>query len=77
MKEVIYIPLLNDGTTVSRPALAIHLGGMLYKVLLAPDSCPQDDTEELEFPTGSIVECKNKITRSNEHILIAFRNLEI
>lgn len=52
----IYVPLLHEGTDVCRPTTGLPLGEMRYQVLSAPGYNP--DTEEWEFPPGSVVECK-------------------
>jgi hypothetical protein len=66
--ETIYIPLVDEGTTVSRPTLAVPLGNDLYRVLATPDYDPAD--EHWKFPPGSVVRC---ISRSEDGtpILIA------
>jgi hypothetical protein len=53
--STIYIPLLNEGTSVVRPTQAVKLGEKLYRVLPTKDYDPND--EEWEFPPGSVVEC--------------------
>ncbi len=52
----VFVPLLNEGTRVLRPAQAISCGDMQYK-LLEPDDYDPDD-EQWEFPPGSEVECR-------------------
>ena len=54
-KRVIYIPLLNEGTDVSRPTEALDLGNGLFEVLPSPNYDPEN--EEWAFPPHSIVEC--------------------
>ena len=58
-KEIIYIPLLNEGTDVWRPAYGLQVGEQTYVVLLSSDYDPED--EEWEFPPGNIVVCKKKV----------------
>jgi hypothetical protein len=56
--STIYIQLLNEGTTVYRPALGEILGNGIYKILATENYDPED--EEWEFLPGSIVKCENK-----------------
>jgi hypothetical protein len=65
---MIYIPLLNEGTSVVRPTQAVKLGENLYRVLPTQSYDPND--EEWEFPPGSVVECVLK-TRSGREVLVA------
>ena len=51
----IYIPLLEEGTAVSRPTEAIDMGMGLYKVLPTPDYDGDPDNEIWEFVPGTIV----------------------
>jgi hypothetical protein len=64
----IYIPLLNEGTNVCRPTKAVRVGGTRFKVLATPDYSPE--TEEWEFPPGSVVECRVE-KRENRDVLVA------
>ena len=64
----IYIPLLNEGTSVVRPTQAVKLGENLYRVLPTQDYDPND--EEWEFPPGSVVECVLE-TRSGREVVVA------
>lgn len=64
----IYIPLLNEGTSVVRPTQAVKLGENMYRVLPTQDFDPND--EEWEFPPGSIVECILE-TRGGREVLVA------
>jgi len=57
--EIIYIPLLNEGTPVYRPAYGLQVGEQTYVVLLPSDYDPED--EEWEFPPGNIVLCKKQV----------------
>lgn len=66
--QTIYIPLLNEGTSVVRPAQAVKLDENLYRVLPTQDYDPND--EEWEFPPGSVVECVLE-TRSGREVLVA------
>ena len=63
MVTIIYMPLLNEGTSVWRPVEAEPLGRRLYRVIAeAPDD------EEWEFPTGTVVvvDDGNRIVSSME-----------
>jgi len=64
----IYIPLLNEGTSVVRPTQGVKLGENAYKVLPAQAYDPHD--EEWQFPSGSNVTCASE-TRTGQEILIA------
>ena len=52
----VWIPLLNEGTVVSRPARAEIVGIGLYRVLATPDYDPED--EEWAYLPGSVVRCR-------------------
>ncbi len=66
--EVIYIPLLNEGTPVFRPAGGLRLGKNMFKVLATEEYDPED--EEWEFPPETIVRC-GKEFRNGEKLFIA------
>jgi hypothetical protein len=66
----IYVPLLNEGTSVVRPTQGVKLGDHVYRVLPTRDYDPDD--EEWEFPPGSVVECAREV-RSGQEILVARR----
>ena len=68
--STVYIPLLNEGTSVVRPTQAVKLGESLYRVRPTEDYDPND--EEWEFPPGSVVECVLE-TQSGREILVARR----
>jgi hypothetical protein len=68
--RTVYVPLLNEGTAVVRPAQAVKLGEDVYRVLPTSDYDPND--EEWEFPPGTSVECELE-TRSGEEVLVAKR----
>ncbi len=68
----IYIPLLNEGTTVVRPSQGVKLGENTYKVLPTQSYDPND--EAWQFPPGSIVACASE-TRNRQEILVASRKL--
>jgi hypothetical protein len=54
--EIVYVPLLNEGTSVSRPTQARHIDGNHYELLATSNYDPRD--EEWEFLPGSIVRCE-------------------
>jgi hypothetical protein len=58
MADTIYIPLLDEGTDVWRPAPAWNVGGNVY-IVLRPDDYDPDD-EHWEFPPGSTVICEER-----------------
>ena len=64
----VFIPLLNEGTRVLRPARAIACGGRRYR-LLKPDDYDPDD-EQWEFPPGSEIECRVEVFAGRE-VLVA------
>lgn len=63
-KEIIYIPLLNEGFPVYCPAYGLQVGERIYVVLLSSDYTPR--SEEWEFPPGNIVVCKKKVLTGTE-----------
>jgi hypothetical protein len=64
----IYVPLLNEGTSVVRPTQGVKLGENLFRVLPTQDYDPDD--EEWEFPPGSVVECVLE-DRNGQEVLVA------
>ncbi|RLC19092.1 MAG: hypothetical protein DRI57_07590 [Deltaproteobacteria bacterium] len=66
--EVIYIPLLNEGTYVFRPAEGLHLGKSIYRILMTEEYDPED--EEWEFPPETVVRCETEF-RNGEKLLVA------
>ena len=64
----IFMPLLNEGTDVCRPTKGLPLGDMRFKVLPTPGYT--SESEEWEFPPGSVVECKME-KRGGREILVA------
>lgn len=68
--RTIYMPLLDEGTIVSRPTQGIPLGENLYRVLATPDYNPED--EHWQFPPGSVVACVEE-KKNNETLLVARR----
>ena len=70
----IYVPLLNEGTSVVRPTQGVKLGESVYRVLHTKDHDPND--EEWEFAPGSIVECFPE-TRSGQELLVARKRADV
>jgi hypothetical protein len=66
--KTIYIPLLDEGTDVTRPTQAIPLRDDLFRVLPTPDYDPED--EHWKFPPGSIVRCIEAV-KGGKPVLIA------
>jgi hypothetical protein len=66
----IYVPLLNEGTSVVRPTRGVKLGENLCRVL--PTQHYDPDDEEWEFPPGTIVECGLEV-RNGKEVLVARR----
>ena len=66
--EEIYIPLINEGTDVWRPAKGRRIKDLIFEVL-----CPDDYdsmNEDWQFKPGNIVKCK-KVNMENKEILVA------
>jgi hypothetical protein len=53
--QIVYVPLLDEGTTVSRPTQARHIQADLFEILPTPDYNPDD--EHWQFLPHSIVQC--------------------
>lgn len=66
--QMIYVPLLDEGTTVVRPTQGAPLGGGLYRVLATSGYDPND--EHWEFPPGSVVRCVPEV-RGGDRIMVA------
>ncbi len=66
--KTIYIPLLDEGTIVSRPTQGVPLGKNQYQVLATPNY--NSENEHWQFPPSSIVECVEE-KENNQTILIA------
>ena len=64
----IYIPLLNEGVAVVRPATGIPMGNDVYRVVATDNYDPGD--EQWEFPPGSVVNCERQ-ARNGEVVLVA------
>ena len=53
------MPLLNEGTTVSRPVIASYIGNNIYLIMGTEQGLkPENIDEEWLFPVGSYVTCK-------------------
>lgn len=66
--SVVYVRLLEEGTSVYRPVHAVSLGAGSYR-LEAPTS--GDDPEDVwEFPRGSVVTCEPRLIE-DEELLVA------
>ena len=55
MTETVYVPLLDEGVDVWRPAPARKVGDATYEILRPPDY--DADDERWQFPLGSVVLC--------------------
>ncbi len=69
IQREVFVPLLNEGTGVFRPAQAIACGEMQFK-LLEPDGYDPED-EQWEFPPGSEVECRIEVL-SGRDAMVAY-----
>jgi len=57
-QKLIYMPLLNEGTIVSRPVVACDMGNNTYKIIGTKQGLkPEELDEEWLFPVGSYVTC--------------------
>lgn len=74
MMTTIYIPLLNEGTPVSRPTEGKLVSSGFYEVMATDDYDPY--LEEWEFPPGTVVECKMEIEDGKE-FLKAVRSVSV
>ena len=57
IKEI-YVALLNEGLEVWRPVKALRLSPSKYKIL--EDNEYDNESEQWEFPPGTIVMCEKK-----------------
>lgn len=75
-QKLIYMPLLNEGTDVLRPVMALHVRDDVYKIMGTKEGLkPEDLDEDWLFPIGSYVSCITKRSAKNM-ILVADRNLQ-
>jgi hypothetical protein len=63
----LFVRLLNEGTEVSRPTEALHLGNGLFKILATENYDPDD--EVWEFPPDTVVRCEILHGDSGEYLL--------
>lgn len=72
MKKIkIFMPLLNEGTNVSRPVIAYDMGDNIYKIIGTDDGYNPDVLEEeWLFPIGSYITCII-VQNNNETTLVA------
>jgi hypothetical protein len=64
----VYVPLLNEGTTVLRPTTGLVLEADVVEILPTNDYDPA--VEDWEFPPGSKVRCVTE-TRGSRNVLVA------
>ena len=69
--ETVYVPLLDEGTTVFRPTKAVRLTEGAYRLLATVDY--DAEAEVWQFPPGSVVECQWE-ERDKNRVLVA-RNI--
>lgn len=62
-----YVRLLNEGTEVSRPALACEVENGIYEILSAADYDPA--CEEWEFPPGSRVRIEKREAAEGDYFI--------
>lgn len=67
-KIILYIPLLDEGTPVIRPALGELITEDIYRVLEIENYNAED--EHWKFPPGKIVKCIRQM-REGREILVA------
>jgi hypothetical protein len=68
-KTKIFVRLLDEGTSVSRPVEALDLGNGLFKILPVAN---YDVLDELwEFPPNSTVRCEKRDDGSGGYLLAA------
>lgn len=70
--ETVYIPLLDEGTTVWRPTKANRVHDLVYRLLPTDDCDPE--AELWQFAPGSIVECAWE-ERDEIRVLVARRKI--
>ena len=66
--QKIYVALLHEGTDVWRPVEALAIGNGLFRIV---SKNLEPDDEELQFITGEIVRCQEKIFSEGLVSLIA------
>lgn len=65
---VVYVELLDEGTTCIRPTRGIPSGKGAYRLLATPGYDPRD--ERWVFPPGTMVQCKHE-TWEGQDVLVA------
>jgi hypothetical protein len=73
MAEQIYVPLLDEGVDVLRPAPAWKIADHTYIILRPSDYDPDD--EKWQFPPGSTVVVEPRKT-STGNVLVATRSTQ-
>jgi hypothetical protein len=63
----LFVHLLDEGTTVSRPTEALAIGEGLFRILPTSDYDPGE--EIWEFSPGSIVRCEKRQGDSDEYLV--------
>ena len=66
--QEIFVPLLNEGTPVWRPALGEHFNGFVYRLL-----GPIPPNEEWQFQPGELVSCESRSFQDGKVGLAAVR----
>lgn len=61
------VRLLNEGTTVSRPAQALDRGDGIFELLPTRDYDPED--EQWEFPPGSLIRVERRSDGNGEYLI--------
>ncbi|MDH6344167.1 hypothetical protein M2480_003082 [Parabacteroides sp. PFB2-12] len=75
-KIIVYMPLLNEGTSVLRPVMAFNMGNNIYKIIGTENGLKPDDLdEEWLFPVGSYLTCRIKQQDINDIILVVDSSL--
>ena len=61
----IYIPLLNEGTSVVRPTNGEQIKEGVFRVLSADNA----ETEEWKFPPGTLVKCVKEVWSGGKRLV--------
>ncbi|HEU0266819.1 MAG TPA: hypothetical protein VFQ70_04280 [Candidatus Saccharimonadaceae bacterium] len=67
MSTQIYVALLDEGTSVWRPASAAHLRDDIYRIVQQPSA-----DERWEFVSGESVRCREQAFADGRRGLVAF-----
>jgi len=70
--KIIYIRLLDEGTSVFRPVDAVMVSPDVFQILKSNDYDVED--EKWEFIPGTTVQCQEEV-RDGESVLVAIREL--